>query len=260
MASQSQLGLNNSQIPTPFSNSNMPNVPTSMATQPGFMNGPNNLYPLQNNQPGMPHFGNLNGIVPQPGKTHVGFGPQSSVSSMNSISTFPIRGQGFGHSTLSNLLQFNQNVGLPFGQFCTPNHLQNMNQFLSMQMQNLSQFVSQNAFGALNQAVQATVHQNHTFLVNPQFGNVHYNQIVEQLNQNQHNLPIPGMDVNTLKPSPIASQQLQGNPSTIIQTDQSHNPQSGFMGKQVHFCLYFSLLDLKFLVKILVFYSVLLYA
>ncbi|PON59141.1 hypothetical protein TorRG33x02_289020 [Trema orientale] len=233
MAPHSQLGLNNSQVPIPFSNSSMPNVPTSMAPPPGFMNGPNNFYPLQNNHLGAPHLGNLNGPVPQPGKPHLGFGPQSSVNNINSIATFPIHGQGFGHSNLSNLPQFNQNVGLIFGQICMPNHLQSTNQYLPMQMQNLSQFVPQNAFGVLSQALQPTVPQNPAFLANPQFGTIQYNQIQQLINHNQHNFPLPGMDVTTLKPSPIASRQLQGNSSTIIQTEQTNILQPpGFMGTQ----------------------------
>lgn len=238
MPSQSQFGLNNSQIPIPLSNSNMPNVPTSMATQPGFMNGPNNFIPLQNNHLGMPHLGNINGPVPQPGKPHVGFDPQTNVSNMNSMATFPIHGQGFGLSN-SPQMQFNQNVGLPFGQFCMPGQLQNMNQFLPLQLQNLSQFVPQNAFGVLNQALQAALPQNPAFLMNPQFGNMNYNQIVQQVNQNQHNLPLPGMDVNTLKPLPVVSQQLQGNSSAAIQTEQINNLQpSGFMGTPVYFYIF----------------------
>ncbi|PON66866.1 hypothetical protein PanWU01x14_106520 [Parasponia andersonii] len=228
MAPQSQLGLNNSQVPIPFSNSSMPNVPTSMAPPPGFMTGPNNFYPLQNN-----HLGTLNGPVPQPGKPHLGFGPQSSVNNINSIPTFPIHGQGFGHSNLSNLPQFNQNVGLTFGQFCMPNHLQSTNQFLPMQIQNLPQFVPQNAFGVLSQAFQATVPQNPAFLGNPQFGTINCNHIQHQSNQNQHIFPLPGIDVNTLKPSPAASRQLQGNSSTNIQPELTINLQPpGFMGTQ----------------------------
>ncbi|KAM6600422.1 hypothetical protein CsatA_020031 [Cannabis sativa] len=231
MGPQSQFGLNNSQIPNPFGSPCMPNAPTSMATQPGFMNAPNNRFPSQNNLMGAPHLGNPNGPLPQQGNPQVGFGPQIGVNHMNSIATFPIRGQGFQPGNMSNLPHFNQNMGLPFGQFCMPNHLQNMNQFLpmQMQMQNLSQFVPQNTYGVMNQALQPTIPQNPAFLASPQFGNMHYNQIVPQVNQNQHNLSLPVMDVNTLKPSPVANQQLQGN----LPIEQTNNVQaSGFMGTQ----------------------------
>ncbi|XP_062091634.1 uncharacterized protein LOC133797668 isoform X2 [Humulus lupulus] len=237
MASQSQLGLNNAQIPNPFNSSCIPNGPTSMATQPGFMNAPNNHYPSQNNHLGAPQSGNPNGPLPQQGNPHVGFGPQSSVNHMNSLATFPIRGQGFAPGNMSNLPHFSQNMGLPFGQFCMPNHLQNMNQFLpmqmqmQMQMQNLSQFVPQNTYGVMNQALQPTIPQNPAFLTSPQYGNMHYNQIVQQVNQNQHNLSLPVMDVNTLKPPPVANQQLQGN-SSMEQTNNLQSPGSGFKGTQ----------------------------
>lgn len=236
MPSQPQLGMNNPQIPIPFSNNSsnymnngvaMP-VP-NMVTQPGFMNGPNHLLPSPNNHLGMPHLGSL-GPMHQQGKPHVGFGPQSGVSNMNSGTAFPVPGQAFGQNNLSNLPQFNQNAGSQFGQFCLPNHtMQNMNQFVPMQMPNLPQFVPPNGFGVMGQAPQATALQNPSF--NSHFSNVsHYNQILPQVNQNQHNFPLPI----------AAPQQMQANSSTIVsnsfQTEQSNDLQPPmFMGTQVSF-------------------------
>lgn len=215
MPSQPQMGMNNPQIPIPFNGVAVPNMPGSMVTQPGFMNGPNHLLPLQNNHLGMPHLGSLCPPMPQQANPHVRFGPQGNVSNMNSVSGFPVRGQAaFGHNNLPNLPQFNQNVGLPFAQFCMPNPLQNMNQFVAMQTPQMPNH--QNAFGP-----QAGVIHNPGF--NSHIGNMNhyqYNQIL------QHNLSLPA-----------ATSQLQSNLSTTvsnpIQIEQTSNLQASvFMGTQ----------------------------
>lgn len=210
--------MNNPQIPISFNGVAMPDMPGSMVTQPGFMNGPNHLLPLQNNHLGIPHLGSLCPPMPQQANPHVRFGPQGNVSNMNSVSGFPVRGQAaFGHNNLPNLPQFNQNVGLPFAQFCMPNPLQNMNQFVAMQTPQMPNH--QNAFGP-----QAGVIHNPGF--NSHIGNMNhyqYNQIL------QHNLSLPA-----------ATSQLQSNLATTvsnpIQTQQTSNLQASvFMGTQVFF-------------------------
>nr|XP_023889035.1 uncharacterized protein LOC112001100 isoform X2 [Quercus suber] len=176
-----QFGTNNNpQIQAPFNNSNMrPSI-----NRPGFMNPP-----LQNSHLGMPHLGS------QPGQSHVGYSPQNKNSNQ----------------------QLNQNMSFPNGQFCMPNMLQNMNQFMpTLQMPNSSQVVSYGIpicppyMGVPNQAPRATVPQNPTFFANPQFGLGHCNQVRQQVNQNQQNLVPPAANANALKPSPFAAQQLRG--------------------------------------------------
>ncbi|KAH7536826.1 hypothetical protein FEM48_Zijuj03G0027600 [Ziziphus jujuba var. spinosa] len=269
MPIQPHFGGGNPQIPIPFSNSGnflsnghgvpMTNVPPSMVTQPGFMNAQNHLLPLQNSNLGMPYLAS-SGPIPQMGQPHVGFGSQGSVNNMNSVGSFPFRGQvcnlaqqgnpspspgqAFGNNLLNLPQQLNQSMGLPFAQLCMPNQFQNINQFLPMQMSNPSQFVPRyNAFGFLNQASQATVPQNPTFLANSQFGNVQSNQVGQQDNQNQHNLHPPTVDVNAWRPSQVGTQQWQGNSSTpnipsSIQPDKTDNLQpsavKGFQNSQFH--------------------------
>ncbi|XP_020414097.1 uncharacterized protein LOC18786222 isoform X2 [Prunus persica] len=219
---QPQLGIKNNQVPIPFSNANahlsnghggaMPNMPPSMIAQPNFMGVPNNLHPMQSNHLGMPQFGSV-GPTSQPGQPHVGFfGSQNNAHSMNSVASFPLHGQFcnlvqnvnqavssqppgqlLGHNLLNLPQQINQNMGLPYGQFCLPNPLQNMNQFVQMQMHNPSQLGPNYAFAGLNQAPQATVSQNSPFFATHQFGNVHSNQAGQQVNQNQQNLVLPAM-------------------------------------------------------------------
>lgn len=217
---QPQLGIKNNQVPIPFSNANahlsnghggaMPNMPPSMIAQPNFMGVPNNLHPMQSNHLGMPQFGSV-GPTSQPGQPHVGFfGSQNNAHSMNSVASFPLHGQFcnlvqnvnqavssqppgqlLGHNLLNLPQQINQNMGLPYGQFCLPNPLQNMNQFVQMQMHNPSQLGPNYAFAGLNQAPQATVSQNSPFFATHQFDNVHSNQA--GVNQNQQNLVLPAM-------------------------------------------------------------------
>lgn len=183
--------------------------------------------PLQNSHLGMPHLGS------QPGQSHVGFSPQNKVSTMNPVQGFPLNGQfcnmaqnpnqvnvsqpAFVHNMQNSNQQLNQNMGFPNGQFCMPNMLQNMNQFMpTLQMPNSSQVVSYGIpicppyMGVPNQAPRATVPQNPTFFANPQFGLGHCNQVRQQVNQNQQNLVPPAANANALKPSPFAAQQLQG--------------------------------------------------
>ncbi|XP_048326431.2 uncharacterized protein LOC107412948 isoform X2 [Ziziphus jujuba] len=264
MPIQPHFGGGNPQFPIPFSNSGnflsnghgvpMTNVPPSMVTQPGFMNAQNHLLPLQNSNLGMPYLAS-SGPIPQMGQPHVGFGSQGSVNNMNSVGSFPFRGQvcnlaqqgnpspspgqAFGNNLLNLPQQLNQSMGLPFAQLCMPNQFQNINQFLPMQMSNPSQFVPRNnAFGFLNQASQATVPHNPTFLANSQFGNVQSNQVGQQDNQNQHNLHPPTVDVNAWRPSQVGTQQWQGNSSTpnipsSIQPDKTDNLQpSAVKGSQ----------------------------
>ncbi|KAF3434339.1 hypothetical protein FNV43_RR25442 [Rhamnella rubrinervis] len=228
MAIQPQFHGSNPHIPIPFSNSSnflsnghgmpMPNVPPSMVNQPGYTNAPNPLHLLQNNHLGRPQLGSV-GHIPQPGQPHV-----NNMNNMNSVAAYPVRGQvcnmvqnvnqvnpsqfpgqAFGHN-MSNLPQ-QLNQSMPFGQFCMPN----VDQLLALQLLNASQFVPNNTFGFMNQASQGTIPQNTTFSANPQFGNVQCNQVGQQLNQNQHKFVRPMMDVNALKPSPIATQRWQGN-------------------------------------------------
>lgn len=217
---QPQLGIKNNQVPIPFSNANahlsnghggaMPNMPPSMIAQPNFMGVPNNLHPMQSNHLGMPQFGSV-GPTSQPGQPQVGFfGSQNNAHSMNSVASFPLHGQFcnlvqnvnqavssqppgqlLGHNLLNLPQQINQNMGLPYGQFCLPNPLQNMNQFVQMQMHNPSQLGPNYAFAGLNQAPQATVSQNSPFFATHQFGNVHSNQAGQQVNQNQQNSVLP---------------------------------------------------------------------
>ncbi|KAM1941284.1 hypothetical protein ACFX13_028877 [Malus domestica] len=205
---QPQLGIRNPQIPVQFSNSN------SMIAQPNFMNLPNNLLPMQNNHLGMPQFGSV-GPTSQPGQPNVGFfGSQSNGQGMNSVGQFcnlvqqvnqlmssQVPGQIFGHNMLNLQQQMNPNMGLPYGQFCLPNSMQNMNQFVPMQMQNPSQVRPNYAFQGSNQAPRATMSQNVPLFANNQ-ANLHSNQAGQQANQNQQNLGLPPVQ---------GTQLLQGN-------------------------------------------------
>lgn len=252
---QPQFGMNGSQFGNCFTNGvATPNNPTSMINQPGFMNVPNNFIPMQNNYLGMPQLGN-----------HLmGFGPQNSVNNLNSAATFPVSGQltnlvqnfnqvrsshlpgqAFGQNGLNLPHQVNQSFGFPFGQLCLPNPLQNMNQYLPMQMSNPSQFVPQQAVGAFNQAPQTRGPGNPVFLGSQQFGNAHFNQVRPQVNQNQHNIHPPVMDVNSMK-STTASTQHFGNLSTTstssnqpVQSNSNDWQPSAFMSSKVYtqFCV-----------------------
>ncbi|KAM4071752.1 hypothetical protein ACJW30_11G082000 [Castanea mollissima] len=187
---QPQFGMNNSpQIQVPFNNSNAhsnPNMRPSI-NRPGFMNPP-----LQSSHLGMSHLGS------QPGQSHVGFSPQNKVCNMNLVQGFPVNGQfcnmaqnpnqanvsqpTFVHNMQNSNQQLNQNMGFPNGQFCMPNMLQNMNQFMPLQMPNSSQVISYGVpicppyMGVPNQAPRATVPQNPTFFANSQFALGHCNQ------------------------------------------------------------------------------------
>ncbi|KAL4599300.1 hypothetical protein ACB092_11G117300 [Castanea dentata] len=230
-----QFGMNNNpQIQVPFNNSNAhsnPNMRSSI-NRPGFMNPP-----LQSSHLGMPHLGS------QPGQSHVGFSSQNKVCNMNPVQGFPVNGQfcnmvqnpnqanvsqpAFVHNMQNSNQQLNQNMGFPNGQFCMPNMLQNMNQFMPLQMPNSSQVVSYGVpicppyMGVPNQASRATVPQNPTFFANSQFGLGHCNQV----NQNQQNLVPPTANANALKPSPFAAQQLQGGNLPALSNHCSVQPQ-----------------------------------
>ncbi|XP_050281060.1 uncharacterized protein LOC126721962 [Quercus robur] len=233
-----QFGMNNNpQVQVPFNNSNMrPSI-----NRPGFMNPP-----LQNSHLGMPHLGS------QPSQSHVGFSAQNNVSNMNPVQGFPVNGQfcnmaqnpnqvnvsqpAFVHNMQSSNQQLNQNMGFPNGQFCMPNMLQNMNQFMpTLQMPNSSQVVSYGIpfcppyMGVPNQAPRATVPQNPTFFANSQFGLGHCNQVRQQVNQNQQNLVPPTANANALKPSPFAAQQLQGGNLPALPNHCSVQPQGNLV-------------------------------
>lgn len=198
---------------------------------PGFMNAPPHLLPFQNSHMGMPRLGS------QPAQSHMGFGPRNSVNNMTTVPGFPSNGQfcnmaqnpnqvnvsrpPFVHNMQNSAQQFNQNMGFQNGQFCMPNMLQNMNQFMPFQMPNSSQVVSYGVpicppymMGVMNQAPRATVPQNPTFFANPQFGVGHCNQVGQQVNQAQQNAVPPKTDANALRPSPFPAQQLQGGNSS----------------------------------------------
>ncbi|BFG20819.1 hypothetical protein CerSpe_070910 [Prunus speciosa] len=268
---QPQLGIKNNQVPIPFSNANahlsnghggaMPNMPPSMIAQPNFMGVPNNLHPMQSNHLGVPQFGSV-GPTSQPGQPHVGFfGSQNNAHGMNSFASFPLHGQFcnlvqnvnqavssqspgqlLGHNLLKLPQQINQNMGLPYGQFCLPNPLQNMNQFVQMQMHNPSQLGPNYAFAGLNQAPQATVSQNSPFFPTHQFGNGHSNQAGQQVNQNQQNLALPAMQgtqagrkVNQNQQNSVlpAKQGTQGNHTNTggvnsSNTNWKHSPSKSF--------------------------------
>ncbi|GLT62193.1 hypothetical protein SLA2020_348490 [Shorea laevis] len=199
MQFQPHFGMSNAQTQLLFSNSNThlnPNVRPSI-TQPGFVNGPSHLLPLQNNHLGMTRLGS------QPGQSHLGLGPQNSPPFVHNFPNLP--------------QQLNQNMVLPNGQYGFPNMFQNMNQLVPLQMPTSSQVgpygIPPYLLGGLNQPPQATVPQNPTFLPNLPFGLVHCNQVGQQGNQNQQNLAPPTTDANALKPSPVAAPQLQGNSS-----------------------------------------------
>lgn len=243
-----QFGMNNNpQTQVPFNNSNMrPSI-----NRPGFMNPP-----LQNSHLGMPHLGS------QPGQSHVGFSPQNKVCNMNPVQGFPVNGQfcnmaqnpnqvnvsqpAFVHNMQNSNQQLNQNMGFPNGQFCMPNMLQNMNQFMPLQMPNSSQVVSYGIpicppyMGVPNQAPRATVPQNPTFFANSQFGLGHCNQVRQQVSQNQQSLVPPTANANALKTSPFVAQQLQGGNLPALPSHCSVQPQdtrnyqaSVFTGAQV---------------------------
>ena len=243
-----QFGMNNNpQTQVPFNNSNMrPSI-----NRPGFMNPP-----LQNSHLGMPHLGS------QPGQSHVGFSPQNKVCNMNPVQGFPVNGQfcnmaqnpnqvnvsqpAFVHNMQNSNQQLNQNMGFPNGQFCMPNMLQNMNQFMPLQMPNSSQVVSYGIpicppyMGVPNQATRATVPQNPTFFANSQFGLGHCNQVRQQVSQNQQSLVPPTANANALKTSPFVAQQLQGGNLPALPSHCSVQPQdtrnyqaSVFTGAQV---------------------------
>lgn len=229
MQFQPHFGMSKAQTQLLFSNSNThlnPNVRPSI-TQPGFVNGPSHLLPLQNNHLGMTRLGS------QPGQSHLGLGPQNSVCNMNTVAGFLGNGQfcnlaqnanqvnvsqpPFVHNFPNLPQQLNQNMVLPNGQYGFPNMFQNMNQLVPLQMPTSSQVgpygIPPYLLGGLNQPPQATVPQNPTFLPNLPFGLVHCNQVGQQGNQNQQNLAPPTTDANKLKPSPVAAPQLQGNSS-----------------------------------------------
>ena len=229
MQFQPQFGINNPQIQVPFNNSNPHSNPNMRP--PGFMNAPPHLLPFQNSHMGMPHLGS------QPAQSHMGFGPQNSVSNMTPVPGFPSNGQfcnmaqnpnqvnvsqpPFVHNMQNSAQQFNQNMGFQNGRFCMPNMLQNMNQFMPFQMPNSSQVVSYGVpicppymMGVMNQAPRATVPQNPTFFANPRFGVGHCNQVGQQVNQAQQNAVPPKTDANALRPLPFPAQQLQGGNSS----------------------------------------------
>ena len=214
----------------------MPNMPNPMANQPGFMNGPNNHV-------GMAHLGSI-GPIPQPGKPHMG-------SNMSHVAP-AFQAGGFGHNNnMLSLQQFSQNgPGLPFGQLCVPvpNAMQGTNQFAVTQMlPNLSQYAPHNAIGP-----HAGVPQNPGFVANPQFGNLHYNQFVHHLNSYQHNLLMPGMDINAPNPPPVVAQQFRGNSATIVtnsnQAEQTNNNLQPF-GAQVYFIFLLSLVPFSIILS-----------
>ncbi|KAG6680529.1 hypothetical protein I3842_13G047100 [Carya illinoinensis] len=229
MQFQRQFGMNNAQIQVPPSNSNAhlnPNMRPSI-TQPGFMNVPNHVLPLQNNHLGMPHLGSQQGL------SHVGFGSQNSVCNMNPVAGFAVNGQfcnlmqntnqvnasqpPFVHNFPNLHQQLNQNMGLLNGQYGFPNMLQNVNQLVPLQMPASSQvgpygipLCPPHMLGGLNQPTQATVPQNPSIFPNMHFGPVHCNQVGQQDNQNQQNFAPPTMN------GPVTAQQLKGNSSAPL--------------------------------------------
>ncbi|KAJ7948943.1 Nuclear fragile X mental retardation-interacting protein 1, conserved domain protein [Quillaja saponaria] len=227
MNTQPQLGASNHQNPMPF----MPNMPPSIP-QAALMNANNNILALLNYQLGMPHMSSF-APTSQMGQFNVGLGPQNSVNYMNYISTLPFHGQITQNAAQMNLpqpmgqllaqnfsnvpQQHNLNMNMPKGQFCAPSPFQNINQNVPMGVPNPSQGVTYGLphplFGVPNQLPQPMVPQNPNFSLYPQLGLVNCNQFRQQVNQNQKNLVPPKVDTNVLSPSPVASQQLQGNNS-----------------------------------------------
>ncbi|KAK9283033.1 hypothetical protein L1049_011261 [Liquidambar formosana] len=254
---QSQIGIMNPQFSIPFYDHNthlnnghavaMNNMPPSV-TPPGFnMNFPNLLLPLQNNHLGMPHLGST-AVASHPGQGQVGFAPHH----MNTLMTFPMHkpfcnlaqnlnqfnqsqppGQLFAHNSPNIPQNFNQNMGALNGQFCWQNPMQNMNQLVPVQMSNPTQVgpynvpsCSHQMLGCPNQVAQAMGPQNPAFIANTQFGLVHSGEVGQHVNQNQQQWVQPSMDVNAWKQSPIATQQVQGNPSTSIISHSAQTQQT----------------------------------
>ncbi|KAM1018498.1 hypothetical protein ACFX2C_040122 [Malus domestica] len=237
---QPQLGIRNPQIPVQFSNSN------SMIALPNFMNLPNNLLPMQNNHLGMPQFGSI-GPTSQPGQPNVGFfGSQGMpqfcnlVQQVNQLMSSQVPGQIFGHNMLNLQQQMNQNMGLPYGQFCLPNSMQNMNQFVPMQMQNPPQVRPNYGFPVSNQAPQTTMSQNVPLFANNR-ANLHSNQAGQQVNQNQQNLGLPPVQGTQLvqenKTNSSGGYNSNSNwkqsPSKSF-TKNPKNHQGGFQNPQAH--------------------------
>ncbi|KAA8544850.1 hypothetical protein F0562_019634 [Nyssa sinensis] len=204
---QSQMGIINPQIAIPFSNSNthlsngMPNRFVSTPS-PCFMNAPNHL-PLQNGVPFMSHPGQCHGVF--------------SHQNLNSISTFSVQnmnGMNLSQPPGTNLPQhFHQNAGLPNGQFSLQNPIQNLNQFVQIQMPNYAQGVPCGVPPYPNQIPQVLGPQNPNIFVTSQFGLMQSNRAMQPGNKDQYKFVSSTMDVNASKQTPNTTQQLQGNSS-----------------------------------------------
>lgn len=178
----------------------------------GFMNFPNQPFPLQNTMGQFP-----NGIG--------GFNPQQNFNS------FPVnqfnpsqqqQGQFFAHNPM-NPNAYNQNVGLPNEQVILQNTIQNICQLL--QLQNPAQCPPVNFPMFQNQIANVMSHQNPGFLANQQFGLSNSNGPVQHANQGQQRFVSP-MDGNASKQLPNMGQQLHGNmflphASGSVQTQQA---------------------------------------
>uniref|UniRef100_A0A5B7AD80 FMR1-interacting protein 1 conserved domain-containing protein n=1 Tax=Davidia involucrata TaxID=16924 RepID=A0A5B7AD80_DAVIN len=221
---QSQMGIINPHNAIPFNNSHthlsngtvaMPNSLVSTPS-PCFMNAPNHL-PLQNGVP-------LLGVMSHPGQCHGVFSHQN----LNPISTFPVQsmngmnpsqpsGQLFAHNSTNLPQYFNQNAGLPNGQFCLQNPMQNLNQFVQMHLPNYAQGVPCGLPPYPNQIPQVMGLQNPNIFANPQFGLIQPNGAMQPGNQYQHKFVSSTTDANALKKTPHSiTQQLQGNSSSPL--------------------------------------------
>ncbi|KAI3669343.1 hypothetical protein L6452_40576 [Arctium lappa] len=198
----------------------------------GFMNFPNQTFPLQNTMGQFP-----NGIG--------GFNPQQNFNS------FPVnqfnpsqqqQGQFFAHNSM-NPNAYNQNVGLPNEQVILQNTIQNICHLLQLQNPDYAQCPPVNFPMFQNQIANAMSNQNPGFLANQQFGLSNSNGPVQHANQGQQRFVSP-MDSNASKQLPNMGQQLQGNPflphaSGSVQTQQALATITNFqiaqgMGPQNH--------------------------
>ncbi|XP_024978689.1 putative uncharacterized protein DDB_G0286901 isoform X2 [Cynara cardunculus var. scolymus] len=198
----------------------------------GFMNFPNQPFPLQNTMGQFP-----NGIG--------GFNPQQN------FNPFPVnqfnpsqqqQGQFFAHNSM-NPNAYNQNVGLPNEQVILQNTIQNICQLLQLQNRDYTQCPPVNFPMFQNQIANVMGHQNPGFHANQQFGLSNANGPVQHANQGQQRFVSP-MDGNVSKQLPNMGQQLQGNPFLphapgSVQTQQALATVTNFqiaqgMGPQNH--------------------------
>ncbi|PSS26736.1 Nuclear fragile X mental retardation-interacting protein 1, conserved domain protein [Actinidia chinensis var. chinensis] len=204
---QSQMGIINPQMATPFNNSNthMGNGPVAMSNVPfsAPMGAPN--------QNVMPLLGSSS-VITQFGQFHGGLGPQNPnsmpIARMNLIQT---PSQFFTHNS-GNLPQYsNPNSVFPNGQLFLQSPMPNINQFVQMPMPNYNQVAPCNMHLYSNQVSQAMAPQNPTFFANQQFGLLHSNAVLQPSNQGQHNNVLSKLNANAPGQSYNTTQQSQGN-------------------------------------------------